>query len=266
MLLAESELWALRAKLTMDDSPWFDTPDQFDQKRIRLADIDGSGVTDIIYLGRDSVHLCFNQSGNSWSQPQKLTVFPQTDNLSSVMSLDLLGNGTACLVWSSPLPGDARRQMRYIKLMGGQKPHLLVSVKNNLGAETHVQYAPSTKFYLADKLAGKPWITRLPFPVHVVERVETYDHVSHNRFVTRYKYHHGYFDGEEREFRGFGMVEQWDTEEFATLIESGEFPTGENVDESSHIPPVLTRTWFHTGAYIDSGHISKQFDCKFKWK
>ena len=38
------------AKVTMDNAPWFDTPDQFDQRRIRLADIDGSGTTDIIYL------------------------------------------------------------------------------------------------------------------------------------------------------------------------------------------------------------------------
>ena len=59
--------------------------------------------------------------------------------------------------------------------MGGQKPHLLVGVSNNLGAETRVTYAPSTKFYLADKIAGQPWITRLPFPVQVVERVETFD-------------------------------------------------------------------------------------------
>ena len=50
--------------------------------------------------------------------------------------------------------------MRYIDLMGGQKPHLLVKTINNLGAETRVQYAPSTKFYLQDKLDGKPWITR----------------------------------------------------------------------------------------------------------
>ena len=27
------------------------------------------------------------------------------------------------------------------------------------------------------------------------------------------RYHHGYFDGVEREFRGFGLVEQLDTEE-----------------------------------------------------
>ena len=108
--------------------------------------------------------------------------------------------------------------------MGGQKPHLLIKSVNNLGAETLAHYAPSTRFYLADKLAGKPWVTRLPFPVHVVERVETYDRISGNRFVTRYAYHHGYFDGTEREFRGFGMVEQWDTEEFAAMSESARVP------------------------------------------
>ena len=31
-------------KVTMDGSPWFDAPDQFEQRRIRLGDIDGSGT------------------------------------------------------------------------------------------------------------------------------------------------------------------------------------------------------------------------------
>ncbi len=328
------------ARVTMDNSPHFDAPDQFDQSRIRLADIDGSGVTDILYLKDDGVYIYLNESGNRWADANKLQFFPPIDNLSSVMAVDLLGNGTACLVWSSPLPGEVRKPLRYIDLMGGQKPHLLVKTVNNLGAETHVHYAPSTKFYLADKEAGKPWITRIPFPVHVVERVETYDRISRNCFITRYAYHHGYFDGEEREFRGFGLVEQWDTERFAEgasqslppkyeigqvatyiirdawqfsfrpiidikpsmypnggwfyffkginsgiheddvllLEEAGEHalghvwdgtseeefavltgdasPSATNIDEASHVPPVLTRTWFHTGAYLDRDHIS----------
>ena len=247
------------AKVTMDNSPWFDHPDQFDQRRIRLVDIDGSGTTDIIYLASDGVCLYFNQSGNSWSPPQRLVAFPQVDDLTSVQVADLFGNGTACLVWSSSLSRDANSPMRYVDLMGGQKPHLLVRTVNNLGAETIVQYAPSTRFYLADKLAGKPWITRIPFPVHVVERVETFDCISGNRFVTRYAYHHGYFDGEEREFRGFGLVEQWDTEEFEALSESQQFPTGTNIDASSHVPPVFTKTWFHTGAYLGRHRVSNYF-------
>jgi RHS repeat-associated protein len=251
------------AKVTMDHAPHFDHPDQFDHKRIRLADIDGTGTTDIIYLHRDGVRLYFNQSGNSWSAPQPLCVFPRVDDLVAITPTDLLGNGTACLVWSSPLPSAARRPMRYIDLMGGQKPHLLLKTVNNLGAETRVDYAPSTKFYLQDKRDGKPWITRLPFPVHVVEKVTTYDHVSRNRFVTRYAYHHGYFDGEEREFRGFGMVEQWDTEELAALTVAGALPPGDNITTESHVPPVHTKTWFHTGVYIGRDQVSRQFEHEY---
>ncbi len=247
------------AKVTMDNAPWFDSPDQFEQRRVRLADIDGSGTNDVIYLARDGVRLYFNQSGNRWSEARRLAAFPHIDNVSSVMTADLLGNGTACLVWSSPLPADARQPLRYIDLMGGTKPHLLIKSINNLGAETQVHYVPSTRFYLVDKRDGRPWVTRLPFPVHIVERVVTHDRVSGNRFVTRYAYHHGYFDGEEREFRGFGMVEQWDTEEFAALNAGGEAPAETNVEASSHVPPVLTKTWFHTGAYLGRDHVSDFF-------
>ena len=251
------------AKVTMHNSPWFDAQDQFDQKRVRLADIDGSGTTDIIYLHHEGVDIYRNQCGNRWSDAQRLSNFPLVGNVSSVQALDLLGNGTSCLVWMSPLPGDTSRPMRYIDLMGGQKPHLLIKTINNLGAETVVQYAPSTKFYLQDKLDGKPWITRLPFPVHVVERVEIHDLISRNRFVTRYRYHHGYFDGVEREFRGFGMVEQFDTEEVGVLTQSGDFPNATNIDAASYVPTVLTKTWFHTGAYMETGRISRHFEDEF---
>jgi RHS repeat-associated protein len=247
------------AKVTMDDAPWFDSLDIFHQRRIVLADIDGSGTTDILYLGSEGLQVYFNQSGNGWSAKRLVRSFPLLDSVASVTAIDLLGNGTACLVWSSPLPGNGQRVMRYIDLMGGQKPHLLVKTVNNLGAETVVQYAPSTKFYLQDKFAGTPWITKLPFPVHVVERVETYDRISRNRFVTRYAYHHGYFDGVEREFRGFGRVDQWDTEEIGTIQAGDTTSTSTNLDGASFVPPVHTKTWFHTGAYFERDRLESHF-------
>jgi hypothetical protein len=251
------------AKVTTDQAPRFDRTELFDSRRIRLADIDGSGTADIIYFVNGSVHLYFNQSGNAWGARRVLAYFPSVESVSSAAAFDLLGNGTACLVWSSPLTGNMRRPMRYIDLMGGQKPHLLVRVRNNLGAETVVQYAPSTKFYVADKLASTPWVTRLPFPVHVVEQVQSYDYVSRNLFVTRYAYHHGYFDGVEREFRGFGRVDQWDTEEFATLSSSTAFPQAVNLDAASNVPPACTKTWFHTGAFFGEGKISKYLEHEY---
>ncbi len=250
-------------RVSMDRAPWFDTPELFDPERIRLADIDGSGVTDIVYLGRTEVQLYFNEAGNSWSPVQRLAALPPVDDLTSVQVVDLLGNGTACLVWSSPLPGDARSPLRYVDLMGGHKPHLLVGIRNNLGAETRITYAPSTRFCLEDRLAGRPWVTRLPFPVHVVERVEVEDRISRNRFVSRFAYHHGYFDGEEREFRGFGLVEQWDTEELAVLSATGALGDATNLDDASHVPSVWTKTWFHTGAYIDRNTVSRQFEHEY---
>jgi RHS repeat-associated protein len=252
-------------KVTMDlpghplPSLCFDHQDQFDHTRIRLADIDGTGTADIIYLHRDGVRLYFNQSGNSWTMPTQLAAFPGLDDVVAVTPVDLLGNGTACLVWSSPLPGDAGRPMRYVNLMGKHKPHLLARVVNQLGAETRVHYAPSTKFYLQDKRDGTPWLTRLPFPVHVVEQVETYDRISRNRFVSRFTYHHGYFDGEEREFRGFGRVEQWDTEEIGKVGADQDSAPVANIDAASFVAPVHTKTWYHTGVYLGREHISDFF-------
>jgi RHS repeat-associated protein len=252
------------AKVSMDHPPYFDRPDQFNQRRIRLGDIDGSGTTDIIYLHAQGVRVYFNQSGNSWSPPTIIDTFPAVDNVGEVQVVDLQANGTACLVWSSPLLSNGRRQMRYLDLMGGQKPHLMVKSVNNLGAETQVQYAPSTKFYLTDKIAGRPWVTKLPFPVQLVERVETYDHISHTRFVKRFAYHHGYFDGFEREFHGFGMVEEWDTEDLAD--QSVTFTDATNLDATSHLPPVLVRTWYHTGAFVKGQQISRQFEREYYYE
>jgi RHS repeat-associated protein len=246
------------AKVTMDLAPRFDNEERFDPRRIQLADIDGSGTADLLYVGEDGVTAWFNQSGNAWSAPTAIAVFPAADRLSSVQAVDLLGTGTACLVWSSPLPGETAAPLLYVDMMGGHKPHLMTGVRNNLGAETRITYAPSTRFYLADQAAGTPWVTTLPFPVQAVERVETIDWIGRNRLVTRYAYHHGYFDGYEREFRGFGMVEQWDTEEFRsdTSFDDGDFV---NWCEQSWSPPMLTRTWYHTGAFTDAVAVSQQY-------
>jgi RHS repeat-associated protein len=251
------------AKVAMDDAPRFDAPDLFDARRIRLADIDGSGTVDIVYFGPRGTSLWFNLSGNAWSAARAIARIPPVDDLASAEARDLLGSGTACLTWSSPLPGNAQRRLRYVDLMAGGKPHLLTGIRNNLGAEIRVSYAPSTRFYVQDKLAGRPWVTRIPFPVHVVERVETYDWISRNRFITRYAYHHGYYDGVEREFRGFAGIDQWDTEEIAVLGSSDEFPASSNIDPASNVPPVWTRTWFHTGTYFEGGRISRRLAAEY---
>jgi RHS repeat-associated protein len=247
-------------KVTLDGSPWFDEEGLFDARRLRFADTDGSGPSDLIYAGRKGVMVFLNESGNALSEPRIISEVAVTDGV-SLDVVDLLGRGTACLVWSTAFPGIAWRPVQYIDLMCGQKPHLLVRWENQLGAETRLTYASSTEFYLADQEAGRPWITRLPFPVHVVKTIETIDHLARNRFVSTYRYHHGHYDGVEREFRGFGMVEQWDTQQFAAL-DTGDSPA-QNIAAASHVPPVHTKTWFHTGACFGRQRISHHFEGEY---
>ncbi len=248
------------AKVQMGGAMHFDNPDQFDPRRIRLADVDGTGTVDVLYIHRDGVRIYANQAGNALAVPIQLSRFPDQSDLSSMGMVDLLGTGTGCLVWSSPLPGQGPAPLRYVDLLGSEKPYLLTSYKNNLGLEVKLSYAPSTKFYRQDAVAGTPWVTRLPFVVHALERVESYDAISRHRFVTTYAYHHGYFDGAEREFRGFGMVEQWDTESFSRFSGAGTLPLPANAsDPERHLPPVRTRTWFHNGAWTAGARISTQY-------
>ncbi|HEU5134851.1 MAG TPA: SpvB/TcaC N-terminal domain-containing protein [Steroidobacteraceae bacterium] len=251
------------AKVSMGRAPRFDHDDQFDPKRLRLVDIDGSGPTDIVYLGRGGAQIYFNRCGNSWSDA-RLVEFPvATLNLDSVQVTDLLGRGTACLVWNSHLPADAGEPVRYIDLMSGTKPHLLVETRNNLGGSTHIEYAPSTHFYLADKAAGTPWITKLPFPVQCVSRVTARDAWRGTAFSTTYSYHHGHFDGVEREFRGFGRVEQADVEEYGRFADANSRSPWITDDQTLYQPPVKTITWFHTGLAEDRARVLSHFASEY---
>src|SRR6267142_537463 len=63
-------------KVVMEGAPRWCTEELFDARRVRLADIDGSGTTDLVYIGADGVHACFNQSGNAFAARVLLAVFP----------------------------------------------------------------------------------------------------------------------------------------------------------------------------------------------
>ena len=245
------------AKISFDHAPVFDAPDAFNPAYIRIADIDGSGTADIIYLGKNKFTCWKNLSGNRFSTtPFEIEGFPEIHAQSKITVSDLLGNGVACIVWSSPLSKDARAPLKYIDLMNSRKPHIMVAYKNNLGKEVSLEYAPSTRFYLEDKLAGKPWATKLHFPVHCVSKTITEDKISGYKFVNEYKYHHGYYDQAEREFRGFGMVERIDAETFEHWKKEG----ATNVTEADlHQEPVVSRSWHHTGAFLLKDKILNQF-------
>ncbi|TDW96987.1 SpvB/TcaC N-terminal domain-containing protein [Dinghuibacter silviterrae] len=225
------------AKVNMSNAPVFDTIDQFNPAYLHLADINGTGVSDILYLGQDKLRAWLNLSGNAWGDPFEAPAFPGTAAPNQLSVTDFLGNGTACIVWSSPLEANAPCPIQYIDLMGGQKPYLMSGFTNGMGKQVTLTYKSSTYYYLQDKLGGTPWVTQLCFPVQCVSGIQVSDAVTGTQYSSSYTYHHGYYDYPEKEFRGFGRVEQTDTDLFST-------------NSGADQVPMLTKTWYHTGAYF----------------
>lgn len=238
-------------KVVMDNAPLLSSPSEFDPSKVMLADIDGTGTADLVYYGDGTFRCWMNQCGNRYSaEPYVIADTPAINSMTDISLADILGRGMSCLVWTSALPDDEGRQIRYIDLMSGVKPYLLTGYSNSSGKTVSYQYRPSTEYYLEDKENGNPWKTRLGFPVHCVSKVETFDDVSRWRFVSTYRYRDGYYDHVEREFRGFGMCEQRDTEDF----EHWKTECGNLLDRTVHQSPVITRSWVNTGAGKDHGY------------
>lgn len=245
-------------KITMGNAPTPDHPELFDAKNVMLQDIDGSGIPDLIYLSANSIKIWMNESGNQWQMEPLVIDLPAINKNTQVSVLDVTGNGTASIVWASALPATIAPAMQYINLLQGKKPHLMVAVSNSMGKITSFEYTSSTQFYLKDKAVGKPWITKLPFPVHCLSRVVVKDVPAGTTFTSSYTYHHGYYDKAEREFRGFGRVEQTDSETYDHFVMNGSaLPAGLNQ------LPVLTKTWFHTGAFIPHATMLEQFSSEY---
>lgn len=240
-------------RIHMRESPRF--PDGYDPKRILVGDVDGDGLADIVYVDNTKVQLWINQSGNGWSAPITILGTPPVSDMDSVRLVDILGSGISGVLWSADAGGLSRESMYFLDFTGGLKPYLLHEMDNHIGAVTRVHYAPSTHYFSEDqKRPATRWKTPLPFPVHVVAQVEVIDAFSKGKLTTEYRYHHGYWDGAEREFRGFGRVEQLDTESFEKYDSAGLHGADAffaKVDRQFFSPPTLTKTWFHQGPVGD---------------
>ena len=251
-------------RLHMRNSPRF--PLGYDPRRILLGDVNGDGLADLLYIEDRRVLLWINQSGNAWSYPIEIRGTPPVSDVDAVRLTDVLGSGISGVLWTRDARLAGEDHYFFLDLTGGTKPYLLDEVTNNIGATTRIAYDSSARFCLEDEQpGGMRWTTTLPFPVQVVTQVETVDEVSRSKLVTQYRYHQGYWDGTEREFRGFGIVDQRDTEEFERYgrpgLHGSEIAFAQ-VPARSFSPPTLTRTWFHQGAVGDDAtnwrqHVSR---------
>ncbi|HXI52828.1 MAG TPA: toxin TcdB middle/N-terminal domain-containing protein, partial [Candidatus Saccharimonadales bacterium] len=201
----------------------------------KLADINGDGLADLV-LERAAPGQCWywlNLGNYTFDRRRVIEGLPAVSSGAAVRWADLNGNGTIDLIYSDSA-SEPRLQMVEMGelLSGGIAPNLLTRIGNGIGRVVDIEYAPSTRFALEDAAALRPWPDPLPFPVTVVAAFTTSDSLGHD-YVTRFRYHDGYYDPFEKQFRGFGEVEE---------IEVGD-PT---------VPTFIHRSYFDTGRSFDA--------------
>lgn len=214
----------------------------FDASRIRLADLDGSGAADLIYLEADQALIFMNRFGNGFDPcvPLPWPEGVRYDRFCQVSIADLQGFGCSSLILS--VPHMTSRHWRYDFVHA--KPYLLTGTNNNMGAAGSISYRSSAQEWLDEKAekikADKPRTCYVPVALHLVSKQTQVDEITGNRLTQSFSYRQGYYDGIEREFRGFGLLLQTDSE-----------TNPGNADSQGFTTPRLTKSWFHTGQAVD---------------
>lgn len=216
--------------------------DEFDPDRVRIADLDGSGAPAFIYLFSDYFEIWFNHGGNGLASKPIRVQWPRGvryDNLCQVTFADLQGIRCASLVLTVP----HMEPRHYVYHFVSERPYLLTGCNNNMGYSATLKHRSSAQFWLDEKrqelVARRKPVCYLPFPQMVLQWLEQTDEITGNQLKQSFKYFEAFYDGIEREFRGFGRVCQIDSE-----LEPGKA-------EDGHTAPMRVTHWFHTGKNID---------------
>ena len=186
--------------IQMSDSPYYTDPDN---SGLRFDDVNGDGTADLVQIRFQDVDVWYNMGGASFQERRIITNTPASPSYQNrVRVVDINGSGTPDILW-----GDGSAY-KYIDLAGGTRPWLLTRVQNGLGKTTEVSYTTSTAAMLAAEAAGNEWTKRCPTVLQMVDTVTVRDNLGtvgrpDGAYVTSYTYRDPYFDGLQREFRGF---------------------------------------------------------------
>ncbi len=169
---------------------------------MRLADLNGDGLTDVIKSTATNKQAWINngtgwKQNNSWNLPENANFIISGSN-KVVRLVDANGDGVIDV-----MNGGLEFSKTYLNK--ASKPYLLKKVTNNIGGFNIIDFIPSTKF----NNAGQDSLSDLGFNVWVVNNVLDQNGMtnSHNVSATTYYFYKGgLFDYASKEFGGFGEV------------------------------------------------------------
>ncbi|NQV08569.1 VCBS repeat-containing protein, partial [Candidatus Woesearchaeota archaeon] len=166
-----------------------------------LADVNGDGFVDILKSDGLTTQTWLNNNGgwgsiNTWDPPTGVNFSSYGSKIADVNS-----DGLPDLVKAK----DSSDRETWIK--SGSKAYLLSSVENKFGGTITIDYK---RIPLLDN-TGIDSVSDLGFSGWVVDSVTYHNGISGSHNVTAtttYDYADGYFDPDEREFRGFNYAKE----------------------------------------------------------
>jgi RHS repeat-associated protein len=176
-------------------------------REVFLTDVNGDAQLDLVRVSGSHVVYYLNDGRGAFLvEHGSFGGLPESSATQQILLADMNGNGTSDVVWVGQ--GGA---IDYLELSSEANAGLLSRIDNGMGLVTDISYRSSTDYMIEAQLRGAPWKTSLPHAVPVIAEVATRDSLDvlgaepWESRVT-YEYRDGFYDGREREFRGFGQV------------------------------------------------------------
>lgn len=180
-----------------------------------LQDMNGDGLDDVVIVQGSIVKIALNRAGTflpfAALGPEDVDGgLPTRTDSTSVLFADINGSGTTDVVWISN-----EGQVHALELYA-IRPNLLTRIDNGLGGIQEIEYGTSAREQARDEAEGLPWRHRLPQAMNVVTAVASYATLTPEVISRReMRYHHGLYDGREKRYRGFEVVELHDLADLA---------------------------------------------------
>ncbi|HEY3494488.1 MAG TPA: toxin TcdB middle/N-terminal domain-containing protein, partial [Polyangiaceae bacterium] len=166
-----------------------------------FVDLNGDSLADLVAVRGNAIVFAVNRDGRSFAPLAELRGgvdldLPERAAGTSIRFVDMNGSGSTDVVYF-----DASGGARYVELFP-IRPNLLSRIDNGLGKVIEIAYGSSVAHLVADGGADA-WEHRVPTPVLTVEELVVRDERSGLEHRRRFHYSNGYYDGQERQFRGF---------------------------------------------------------------
>ncbi len=198
---------------------------------LTALDVNQDGWSDCVSIESGVVKVWINRGGTAFAAPITISgpqIPEYEEGVTGIRFADVNGNGSTDIVWNRT-DGSTAQRLQYLELSPAMKPHLLVSAINELGGSISAEYRSSVDYMVEAAATPEQWTMVSPIPIPVVGALVEEDGRG-NSYRIEISYRNAYYDGEEKEFRGFAA---------ATRREIG--------DEAQGSPSMLTRMEFHTG-------------------